>query len=206
MAAISTCSVSPVWESASAARNIAVCANRFSLRCAAPIRCPISRDSCHSHLQRQLVIFVQFRVDRDHMHSGGITFSRLSSTFVHEKALRSMTSFKNCESSRVVRFSGRFRNVGLARVDPVSRSTPASLMAWRSRRALINPVIRGQRINVSRPSEPRAVPQRIQNCRASSYGWLARLISSLIEIGCNRTGISSGDQCSHHSCHSPPGN
>ena len=40
---------------------------------------------------------------------GGITFSRLSSTRVHENALRSITSFRNCDWSRVARFSGWLR-------------------------------------------------------------------------------------------------
>ncbi len=56
-----------------------------------------------------------------------------------------------------------------------------SAMAARSRRALIQPVYRASAGQASAArARPRPVPQRIQNCRASSYGWLARLISKRI--------------------------
>src|SRR5437764_11483989 len=110
----------------------------------------------------------------------GITRSRSSKRRVHENALRANNSFRNCERSRVNRFCGRF-SVASACVFSASNFAITDSMSAISLRSWFAFISRVSATNtnrsVAKPSSPRAVPQFVQNRRASSYGWLARLIS-----------------------------
>src|SRR5580765_1841058 len=103
---------------------------------------------------------------------GGIILSRSSKTLVHEKDLRRISSFRNCERSRVDRFSGRFRK---ASAFALSESLSA-ISFWYDRivlRSLLadhKPLsAMNTKIKVNNPTADRMLPHCTQNRRASSY-------------------------------------
>src|SRR6266568_3859025 len=110
----------------------------------------------------------------------GITRSRSSKSRVHENALRAKISFRKRERSRTTRFCGRFSVASAWVFSSSNRAITDSMSAisLRSRFALINLVVamKPSKI-VARQSNASPVPQLVQNRRASSYGWLARLMS-----------------------------